>query len=243
MTELTPLEAAGFPPEGVIFEPGAIRLAVLDGEHPWHCSRRTEVAENWAREIDANPHLYDGQMVFQRQLSFSNGALEGRAHMIPFSAFLHWRKQRQGPDAYHLFGLPVVMSSDGALIAIRMGAHTANPGRVYCAAGSMDRHDVVDGLCDLDGNMRREVLEETGLDLAAAVAGAGYHALHALNTVCVFRVFRFPATAASMLEIIAAHVAADPQPEITGAVAIRDADPAAYDYAYFMPPILRWLFN
>jgi 8-oxo-dGTP pyrophosphatase MutT (NUDIX family) len=91
--------------------------------------------------------------------------------------------------------------------------------------------------------MRREVLEETGLDLAEAAAEPHYHALHAVNTVAVFRIFRFPMPADRILDRIATHIAGDPDPEITAALAIRDADPARHDYAFFMPPILKWLFD
>jgi hypothetical protein len=107
----------------------------------------------------------------------------------------------------------------------------------------MDAHDVLDGCCDLDLNMRREVREETALDLADASADPHYFATHSLNTVTVFRIFRFSLTADAILEKIAAHIAADPDPEITNAVAIRNADPAAHDYAFFMLPIVKWLFD
>jgi 8-oxo-dGTP pyrophosphatase MutT (NUDIX family) len=243
MRQASFLETAGFPPEGQIFPVNSFDLAVVAGDHPWVMAHRDQIARSWGEEIAGNPALYDGQMVFQHQLSFAGGHIRGRAHMAPFSAFLYWRRQARGPGAFHLFGLPLVISADGALIAIRMAETTANPGRVYCAAGSMDTNDVVDGCCDLDRNMRREVKEETALDLADAVADPHYFATHSLNTVTVFRIFRFSLTADAILETIAAHIAAEPEPEITNAVAIRNADPAAHDYAFFMPPILKWLFE
>jgi 8-oxo-dGTP pyrophosphatase MutT (NUDIX family) len=243
MTVKSPLEGAGFPAEGEIFPLRSIDLPVLEGEHPWHAAHRAEIAANWVNEIAANPALYDGEMVFQRQLTFADGRIEGRAHMVPFSAFLYWRKMARGSGGFHLFGLPLVMTSDGALIAIRMGQHTANPGRVYCAAGSMDRHDIIDGRCDIETNMRREVLEETGLDLDGAQSRSGYFATHGLNTVTIFRIFEFSRSAEQILAEIAAHMATDPEPEIDGAVVIRNADPEAHDYAFFMRPILKWLFD
>jgi hypothetical protein len=91
--------------------------------------------------------------------------------------------------------------------------------------------------------MRREVLEETSLDLAEAAADPRYFATHAMNTVTVFRIFRFAMTADAILDRIAAHIATEVEPEITNAVAIRNSDPSAHDYAFFMPPILQWLFE
>lgn len=243
MRQASLLETAGFPPEGRIFPVDSFDLPVVDGDHPWVAAHRDEIAGNWRQEVARNPALYDGRMVFQHQLSFADGHVRGKAHLVPFSAFLYWRKEARGPGGFHLFGLPLVISADGALIAIRMAETTANPGRVYCAAGSMDAHDIIDGRCDLDLNMRREVREETDLDLAEAVIDRQYFATHSLNTVTVFRIFRFSLTADAILEKVAAHIAADPVPEITNAVAIRNADPAAHDYAFFMLPILTWLFG
>jgi len=243
MNQASLLEIEGFPREGAIFPVVSLDLPVEEGNHPWVVENRAEIAENWDEEVARNPALYDGRMVFQRRLRFAGGHIEGRAHMVPFSAFLYWRRNAHRKGGFHLFALPLVMSSDGVLIAIRMAETTANPGRVYCAAGSMDALDVIGGRCDIDVNMRREVLEETGLDLEDAAADPGYFGLHGLSTVTIFRIFRFAMTADEIVGRIAAHIAADPEPEITNAVAIRNADPSAHDYAFFMPPILKWLFE
>jgi 8-oxo-dGTP pyrophosphatase MutT (NUDIX family) len=243
MNSLPPLQSAGFPPEGEIFSVRSLDLRVTGGDHPWVAANRDKIAANWTTEVARNPALYDGQMVLQHRLAFADGHIEGHAHMAPFSAFLYWRKQARAAGAHHLFGIPVLMSDDGALIAIRMAETTANPGRVYFAAGSMDAHDLVDGRCDIDLNMRREVAEETGLDLADADVEPDYFAIHALNSVTIFRIFRFRLSERDMLERIAGHIAADPDPEISEAVAIRSDDPTAHDYAFFMPPILKWLLK
>jgi 8-oxo-dGTP pyrophosphatase MutT (NUDIX family) len=243
MNTLSLLQSAGFPPEGEVFAVRSLDLPVTEGDHPWVAAHRDAIAANWAEEIARNPALYDGQMVFQHRLAFADGHIAGKAHMAPFSAFLYWRKQPRGPGGHHLFGIPALVSADGALIAIRMAETTANPGRVYFAAGSMDAHDLVDGRCDIDLNMRREVAEETGLDLSEAAVEPDYFAIHAVNSVTIFRLFRFSLSEREMLDRIAAHIAADPDPEITGAVAIRSADPAAHDYASFMPPIIKWLLQ
>jgi hypothetical protein len=237
------LEAAGFPPAGRVFPVAGHRLAVHDGDHPWVLENQAAIDENWAREVAANPALFNGRMVFQRNLSFADGHIDGEAYLAPFATFLHWRRLARPVGGYHLFALPLPISSDGALIAIRMGAHTANPGRVYCAAGSMDESDVIDGHCDLEFNMRREVLEETGFDIAAARQDLQSYAVQSDNTVTVFRRVFFDMTADEMLARIAAHVADDPEPEIDCALAIRDANPHAHDYPAFMPLVLNWLFD
>lgn len=235
-------DMAGWPPESTVFPVSSIELTVLSGEHPFHIREQEAARENWAREIAANPSLFDGRMIFQHRLSIADGAVKGEAYVTPFSTFLWWRKQRP-PGGFHLFAFAVAVSSDGALIAIRMAPHTANPGQVYCAAGSMDENDIVDGHCDVEGNMRREVLEETGLDLNDAVPESGYYATHVNRSVTLFRIFRFPWTAEDMLQRIEAHMLVSEEDEVDGVVAIRSADPAAHRYNIAMLPILAWFFG
>jgi 8-oxo-dGTP pyrophosphatase MutT (NUDIX family) len=237
------LTSAGFPPESCVFPVSSLRLRVLEGAHPWFSANGPAIARHWEREVAANPNLFDGRMVFQHELGFSDGHIEGRSHIVPYSAFLHWRAVGRNDGGHHLFGMPMIFSSDGALILIRMAETTANPGRVYAPAGSLDDHDIADGFCDLDGNMRREALEETGLDLAAMAPEAEHWAVHLLNSVAVFRIFHDSRNEARLLADIQAHIDADPEPEISAAIGIRNADPAAQNYSPFMLPILKWLFT
>jgi hypothetical protein len=243
MSILLKEDTAGWPPEHLVFPVSRIDLRVLDGEHPFHAEHGAAAAESWAREVAANPALYDGRMLFQHKLSVSPEAIVGESYVTPFSTFLYWRRLPERKEGFHAFAFGMTVSSDGALIAIRMGQHTANPGQVYCAAGSMDESDIVDGHLDIDGNMRREVLEETGLDLQDAAADPDYYALWQGRSVTILRVFRFPWTADEMLERIRAHMLVDEEKEIDGAVAIRSADPKAHHYSAAMPAILLWFFG
>ncbi|SEK65616.1 hypothetical protein SAMN04487976_103223 [Xaviernesmea oryzae] len=232
--------AAHWPPAQTIFPLSAVKVNVLDGPHPFLVDAADAIAENWEREVAANPHLFNGEMVLNRAIHIEDGVIRTAAYLAPFSSFLYWRKTRPLDKALHLAVLPVILSADGAVIAVRMAQHTANPGKVYCASGSLDRHDIVDGRCDIMGNMRREVLEETGLDLDASEAEAGFFGRHEQGAVLVARCYRFAEDAQTILDRVGAHIAAEAQSEIDGAVAIRDADPARHDYASFMPQVIGW---
>lgn len=242
MSQLTS-NISEWPIERAVFPVSRIDVGVADEPHPYSRTHRTEIADNWDLEAAANPALFDGRMLLMRALDIRDGVISGECHVVPFSAFLLWRKTRPAGAAFHLFGLPVIVSSDGAVIAIRMGQHTANPGRVYCAAGSLDPDDIHEGYCDLEGNMAREVLEETGLLLSDAKSVSRFHGIHDHGVVTVFRAYHFAETAAELIARIAAHIVVDPEPEIDGALAIRTADPGQYPYPPFMPPILEWVFN
>jgi hypothetical protein len=125
-----------WPAEGTIFPVSEIDVRVASDPHPFQLAEMERVRDNWRREIAANPHLFDGRMVLQRAIRIADERIAAQAHIVPYSTFLWWRKTR-APGACHLFGMPMLLSSDGAMIAIRMGAHTANPGRVYSPGGSL----------------------------------------------------------------------------------------------------------
>jgi 8-oxo-dGTP pyrophosphatase MutT (NUDIX family) len=217
-------------------------LSVVDGPHPLYAAHREEIEANWEREAKANPHLFNGQMVLQRHLAYDEGVIRGVAHVIPYSTLLWWRRQPDFEGALHLFGYPVIVSSDGAIIAIRMSERTANPGQVYCAAGSLDLSDIIDGKLDLVVNMVREVREETGLDLSEAEADPHFYASHKDNRIVVFRFYRFPVTAEELTTRIEAHMPHDEEQEIDGVVVLRSADPEAHNYNPLMLPIMDWFF-
>jgi 8-oxo-dGTP pyrophosphatase MutT (NUDIX family) len=238
-----PLVRAGFPPEGQVFDVSSFRLTVAEGEHPWVRDNENAIAENWAREICSNPRLFNGRMVFQRALALADGHLDGVAHLVPYAAFLHWRRSDRSRGGLHLFALPIILSADNAVMMVRMADTTANPGRVYPPAGSLDESDIRDGLCDLEGNMRRETREETGLDLSDMVMDAGYRAVHMAGSVAMLRIFRSALPADELAAAAARHIAAEPEPEISALMGIRSTDPAAHDYPAFMPPVLDWIFR
>lgn len=234
---------AGWPPEATVFPIAGVDLRVLPGSHPFVVAEEAAIRENWAKETAANPALFEGRLVFQQRLSFSEDGIAGEGYVTPFSAIMWWRRQPQRQGGLHIFAYPVLESSDGALVAIRMGAHTANPGQVYFAAGSLEQEDIVDGRCDIEANMRREVHEETGLDLADAAAGPGLYASYSRRTVTLMRLFRFDMTADEIVERIEAHMLVAEDKEIAGAVAIRSADPKAYPYNISMLPVISWYFG
>lgn len=237
------IDDVGLPADGSLHVVHSLDLKVSADPHPLDLSAAEAVAQNWETEIAANPALFNGQTILQRQMRYRDGHLVAEGHVSSFATFLWWRRQPNLAGACHLFGYPVIVSSDNALIAVEMAPHTANPGQVYFAAGSLDLSDVVDGRCDIEGNMRREVMEETGLDLGAARADAVLYASYRSKRLTLLRRFQFSETADELVAAIGAFARECPEPEISRAVAIRSADPKAYRYGLAMLPVLDWYFR
>ncbi|RUX90607.1 hypothetical protein, partial [Mesorhizobium sp. M7D.F.Ca.US.004.01.2.1] len=155
-------------PRNVILPVDAVDVRLDPGPHPFALENAEAIAENWQREIAANPALFDGTVVLLSQLAYRDNRLVGRCHAVNYSTFMLWRKRRENSGAEHAYAHAVLVAGDNALVAIRMGPQTVNAGRVYFAAGSFEPVDFRDGQVDVDFNMIREVREETGLDLSGA---------------------------------------------------------------------------
>lgn len=233
-----------WPQDGEIFPLSGAEVVVESSEHPVCTAHRAAIEANWQVEHAANPALFNDEMLLHRDLRIDqSGILKGRGHLVPYSAMLWWRKQADRPLAEHLFPIAVPLTRDGSVLAIEMAAHTANPGRVYCAAGSLDAHDIVNCAVDLDRNMHREVAEETGLDLSLAASVSPYYCLRINRSVTVFRIFQMDFTADEAVERIKLHMEQDDEKEIAGPVILRDSNAEGRNCAAFMLPILRSVFD
>lgn len=229
-------------PRGRIFAFDEVDLRLDPAPHPYEAARGEAIAGHWRREVAANPALFDGPVALFSALRLAGRRLEGRCHIVGFSTFLYWRAGHADATVEHCFAHAMPVSSDGALVAVRMGLHTANPGRVYFAAGSFDPHDFADGRLDPQANMTREVREETGLDLASARRDAGWHGWSQDGRTVLMRRHRFAETADALAARITAFVAAEKEPEIDGPVIIRGAGSVPQPTAPHMPPIVAWHF-
>ncbi|MBZ9675954.1 hypothetical protein [Mesorhizobium sp. ES1-1] len=229
-------------PRNIILPVDAVDVRLDPAPHPFALDNAKAIAENWQRETSANPALFDGTMVLLSQLAWRDNRLVGRCHAVSYSTFMLWRARRESSGAEHAFAHAMLVAGDNALVAIRMGPHTVNAGRVYFAAGSFEPVDFRDGLVDVDFNMLREVREETGLDLSTARRGDRYHALSANSGTVIFRRYHVTAPAGLVAERIRAFVATEAEPEIEQPVIIRDANDLPDGLMPHMKPLIEWHF-
>jgi 8-oxo-dGTP pyrophosphatase MutT (NUDIX family) len=229
-------------PRNVILPVDAIDVRLDPGPHPFALDNEQAIAENWQREISANPALFDGTVVLLSALAWRDRRLVGRCHAVSYSTFMLWRKRRADSGAEHAYGHAMLVAGDNALMAIRMGSHTVGAGSVYFAAGSFEPVDFHDGLVDVDFNMIREVREETGLDLSDAVRGPHWHALSTTSGTVIFRRYHVDGSADDIASRIRAFVAAEVDPEIEGPVIIRNATDLPEGLAPHMKPLVEWHF-
>jgi 8-oxo-dGTP pyrophosphatase MutT (NUDIX family) len=229
-------------PENQMVAVDDVTLRLDPSTLPFEDANRDAIAAHWLVEKAAQPALFNGRLLMFSQLRLSERVLEGRCHLADYATLLYWRSIRPHPDVVHCFAHPALVSSDGALVAVRMGAHTANAGKVYFAAGSFEQEDLAHGVIDHVSNMEREVMEETGIDITRLPHEPDYHVLAMVTGTVIFRRYRLDMSAEEAAAVIRAHVAADVEPEIQGPVILADARAAPEGLLPHMQAFRDWHF-
>lgn len=220
----------------------SIDIRLASAPHQFETRHSVLIERNWREETAANPALFNGEVVLLSSLEYEAGRLAGLCHVIRFATFLFWRKSEPAGSAEHAFACAMPVTSDNALILARMGAHTANAGKVYFAGGSFEPQDFRDRRADPDRNIAREVREEIGVDLVASRRDPVYHLRSSAGATVLFRRFYIDARADALAEAIRAFVAREAVPEIAAPVVVRRRDALPEGVLPHVPPMIDWHF-
>lgn len=212
------------------------------GEEAWRFAEENAdaIRRHWDGLVAAKPTLWNGRTLLCRDARVEEGHFTAEFLAADYASFVAWRDWGR-PDAsvVNCFGVPAVFSSDGALLIGVMGHWTLNGGRAYPPSGTLEPKDVTsDGTVDVLGNMRTELLEETGLDLAEAEAGQMVAIFEGPRLALVQR-HDFPLSFAEMERRFAAHKAVDQHPELERIEAIWKGGSADDRMPAFVAEIIR----
>ncbi|MGE0749593.1 MAG: NUDIX hydrolase [Variibacter sp.] len=190
---------------------------------PFSEKRRQEIDDYFAARQRDNPALWNGRVLAMHTFGIHGDTLCGAYLETDFASFLAWRDW-DFPDAHmrNCFGMAALLSRDGAFLLGVMGPHTANPGRAYFPAGTPDLSDIVGDRVDIEGNIRRELMEETGLDMHALRAEPDWHVVLAGPRIALMKVLQAPDDAATLRARMLAHIAADREPELSDIRIVRE---------------------
>jgi hypothetical protein len=135
---------------------------------PWPFAedRRTEIEDYFTHLRREKPQLWNGRVLLLRDFEISGATLQGTMFETDYASFIAWRDWGfPDRDVRACFAMGALLSRDGAFLLGVMNAHTAGAGGIYFPSGVLDPGDVVGGRVDFDRNVRREIVEETGLSL------------------------------------------------------------------------------
>ena len=113
------------------------------------------------------------------------------------------------------------LTADGAFLLGVMGPHTFNGGEIYFPCGTPDPDDIIDGKVDLDLSVRRELKEETGLDVAEFEAEPGWTTVADGPLIAQIKVLRSNETADVLQRRILAHLASEEHSELADIRIVR----------------------
>lgn len=224
------------------------RIAQLDlrlEPKPWAFAqdRREEIAAHFTA-LQRDKPLWNGRVLLMFEHAISDGMLRGSYLETDYASFIAWRDWGF-PDRTmrNCFAPAALQGSDGAYVLGVMGGHTANAGQIYFPCGTPDPDDVRDGRVDLDGSVRRELFEETGISADELDIDPGWHAVFAGPRIAMIKPMRARVTADALRQRIRSHIAQEREPELADAHIVRglaDLDSRMPDFArHFLANSLR----
>jgi len=213
----------------------------------WDFSRShaADIEAIWQRETAAKPGMFNGRVLIQHR-----GAPEGRVFRCAYSetdyrTFLSWhRLGHPGAPVRNGFGMAALRTADGAFLLGEMGAHTANAGKIYFAAGTPDLDDIVKGRVDLAGSVLREMSEETGLLTSEVEVGNGWTAIFSAVRIAFMRPVSLPLPADEARTLMLERMRQLPDQELSDIHIVRGpADIDEVRMPIFQQIYLRYAFG
>ncbi|PRD45135.1 NUDIX hydrolase [Phyllobacterium phragmitis] len=230
-------------PENTVIPIDRVEVRVVPGALDYAIANKAAIERNWRDELAANPNLFNGEFYFAPQASIGDGVLRADFVRTLYETLLYWRRDPQEIRPWHIFGVGVVVSADNHLIAARMAARNAGGGRIYFPAGSIDDNDIADGMVDYDSNSRREVHEETGLDLSHARQETKIHLVTGNRSIALFRRYRFAEDAATLIGRIEDHLAGQDDPELDQIIKVTGPGQMGEATPSYVKAFADWHFN
>ncbi|HEX4765919.1 MAG TPA: NUDIX hydrolase [Lichenihabitans sp.] len=212
-------------------EPEVVEVAAVDLDYaprPWAFAidRAGEIAAHWQEALRRKPKMFNGRVLLMHRgavdCEAGRSVFHGAYLETDFAAFLAWRDFGLPPAGVRNgFGMAALCAADGAYLLGEMASHTANAGRIYFASGTPDPSDIRGRKVDIEGSIRRELAEETGLDCATLDVEPGMTLVVDDTRVGFMKRIRSPEPADVLAERIDAFLARDPEAELARVHVVR----------------------
>ncbi len=194
---------------------------------PFAEARKAEILEHFGKVQAAQPALWNGRVLLAYEHALAERVMTGTYLETDYASFLAWRDWGFGDRFVRdVFPQAVLVAADGAYLLGVMGDHTANAGHLYFPSGMPDTSDIAGDRVDLDGNLLRELNEETGLGAGDVTVEPGWTAVFDGPRVALFRVVRADEPAKAFRQRILDNFAKVADPELADIHIVRS--PADY---------------
>jgi 8-oxo-dGTP pyrophosphatase MutT (NUDIX family) len=194
---------------------------------PWSwefaSTRRAEIDRYFADLQRERPAIWNGRVMLMNRLAVSDGDLRGTCFEADYASFVAWRAWNfPDPDIYNIFAATALCSADGAYLVGEMAPSTANGGLLYFPCGTPEPADVdSNGALDITGNLHRELLEETGIDVGELDAEPGWRLIRDRGYIGLLKKLVSRQSANELHARVRRFIANERQPEFIDARIVR----------------------
>jgi len=218
-------------PDVEIVALAAAEITVTPWRWPFAHERRGDIDRHFAARQRERPALWNGKVLLLRDYAVDNGVLRGASFETDYASFLAWRDWGwpAAAGAFNVFAAAALQSADGAFLLGQMAPSTSIAGLWLFPCGTPDPKDIDGaGRLDLAGSLGRELLEETGLDVAALAVEPGWTMVHDGGLLALIKRAVAPEPGSELRARVTRYLAAEAQPEFSDVRIVRGrADLAA----------------
>jgi 8-oxo-dGTP pyrophosphatase MutT (NUDIX family) len=212
----------------------------------WAEENRPQIEAHWRGLVAKTPQLFNGRILLIDDLEAEGETVRATFFETDYAEFLGWRDFGY-PDTSIIngFAMGALQGSDGGYVCGVMGNHTANPGRIYFAAGTPDRSDLrEDGRVDLAASVLRELEEETGLTPDSFTVADHWIVVRHWPKIAFLRPVTFSEPADTIAARIRADIATQKDPELADVCVIRGLEDIDEErMPDFLRTFFRWAFG
>jgi 8-oxo-dGTP pyrophosphatase MutT (NUDIX family) len=207
-----------------IFHIDGLELSFAPKAWAFSGERRAEIDAYFEVLRRANPALWNGRVLLLHHHIVEHGVLRGEYLETDYASFAAWQHWGRPPAGVRdCFGAAAILTADGAFLLGVMGPHTFNAGEIYFPCGTPDPDDIIDGKVDLNLSVRRELKEETGLDVAEFEIEPGWTMVVDGPLIAEIKVLRSKESANVLYRRIHAHLASERYSELADIRIVREA--------------------
>lgn len=200
-----------------------VQIAVAPWSWKFAIDRRDEIDRHFAQLQRHRAGVWNGRVLLLNRYAITGRILRGTCFETDYASFCAWRSWNfADPAVANAFAAGALEAADGAFLVGEMAPYTAAAGRLYFPAGTPEPDDIgADGKLDFADNVRRELKEETGLDIGEFDAAPGWCMVRDRGFVALLKRLKARENAQELRCRIMRHLASQANPELVDIRIVR----------------------